>query len=292
MLPNFKHKAIHEYKRILDIIAGPKGFESKPRDQKVRETFLEELHIDPYYPILEFKERRFAYKYLAGEFQWYFQKELTLEKINDFSSFWKNITNSDETVNSNYGSILFGKQLRWVYDSLISDKDSRQAIAFLNEPKYQYKGNRDFVCTMYLNFFIRNNKLNMKMNIRSNDMVFGFSYDAPFFSFIQQYMYLWLKETKYPELELGTYIHYADNIHYYERHFDIMDKIRTTQPLDELEQPRFELHTMPFTINENGFYTLTKTGLDFCNNVAILGKDGVKEYQPYIKQLQTIFNIN
>jgi hypothetical protein len=77
---------------------------------------------------------------------------------------------------------------------------------------------------MYVNFWIRKDYLDMKVQMRSNDVFFGLTYDAPWFSTIHQSMYLNLKEI-YPDLKLGMYYHCADNIHFYERHFEIVDKI-------------------------------------------------------------------
>lgn len=255
--------ASSEFKRILNKIKN-RGKQTNPRDLKVKEILLQILEIHPHYPIIDYPSREFNWRYLAGEIGWYLRKDTKLTYIQPFSKFWNKITNTDNTVNSNYGQLLFGEQLRWVYDSLVKDKDSRQAIAFLNQPKFQYPGNKDFVCTMYLNFFIRDNKLNMKMTIRSNDMVYGFSYDAPFFSFVQQHMYLWLKETKYPELELGTYYHYADNIHYYEQHFSLMNKILKE---DMKTPPLFILKERMFDIDEEGNYILYDKAKDFCDKV-------------------------
>jgi len=64
----------------------------------------------------------------------------------------------------------------------------------------------------------------MKVQMRSNDIYFGLTYDAPWFSSIQQSMYLNLKEI-YPDLKLGMYYHCADNIHFYERHFELTNQI-------------------------------------------------------------------
>ena len=265
------------------------GSETNPRGQRCRGIYFKMMEINPLYSIPDFKEKPFTYKYLAGEFAWYFKKERSLDIIQNFSTFWSKITNDDKTINSNYGYLLLGKQLRWVYDSLVKDKDTRQAIAFLNQPKFQYKGNLDFVCSMYLNFFIRNNKLNMKLSIRSNDIVYGFCYDVPWFSFILQYMFLWLKETKYPDLELGSYYHFADNIHYYERHFELIDKINYTS--NEPQQHLFKLEKLPFLIDENCNYSLTEVGNKFCEKVIQLGQNKIKEYEPYIHQLKKLFKI-
>jgi thymidylate synthase len=99
---------------------------------------------------------------------------------------------------------------------------------FFNQPKFQFEGNKDFVCTMYANFFIRNNKLNMKIQMRSNDIFYGLTFDAPFFSFLHQSVYLILKD-QYSDLELGVYHHFADNIHFYERHFELAEEIKSNR---------------------------------------------------------------
>jgi thymidylate synthase len=180
--------------------------------------------IKPEYCIADFEARKFNFKYLAGETYWYLLRNNSTEVIDMFSSFWKNIKNPDGTVNSNYGKILLGKQMNWVINSLKKDRDTRQAIAYVGGSDFQFEGNKDFVCTQYLLFFIRNNELHMKVQMRSNDMAYGTTYDLPWFSTIHQTVYLNLLET-YPELQLGGYFHFSDNTHYYERHFDTMLKI-------------------------------------------------------------------
>ena len=212
------------------------GEESQPRDLKVKEAILTNFIIDPRQPIANFPQRKFNWKYLAGELAWYLKQDRDVNYIGAFSNFWSHITNPNSNeINSNYGSLVFNaKQFGWVVDSLVADKNSRQAIMFFNQPKFQFEGNKDFVCTMYANFFIRNNALHMKIQMRSNDIFYGLTFDAPFFSFLQQSVYLKLKET-YPDLELGMYYHYADNLHFYERHFDLASEIRFEEikPADE-----------------------------------------------------------
>ena len=203
------------------------GTTSQPRDLKVKEAVLTDFVIAPKQPIANFPQRKFNWKYLAGELAWYLKQDRDVDYIGAFSNFWSHITNPNSNeINSNYGSLVFNaKQFGWVVDSLVADKNSRQAIMFFNQPKFQFEGNKDFVCTMYANFFIRNNALHMKIQMRSNDIFYGLTFDAPFFSFLQQSVYLKLKET-YPDLELGMYYHYADNLHFYERHFDLASEIR------------------------------------------------------------------
>jgi thymidylate synthase len=232
--------------------------------------------VNPKQAFANFNSREFNWKYFAGELAWYLNKDTNIDYINQFSGFWKNITNpGTNEINSNYGSLLFGEQLQWVVDSLKKDKNSRQAIAFLNQPKYQFEGNKDFVCTMYLNFSIRKNKLDMKVQMRSNDIFYGLTFDAPFFAFVQQHVYLWLKST-YPELELGTYHHYADNIHFYERHFELAETIR----YESLHEKQYTMEiTEPVFNIENGSMLLTEHGINMIHNINEgINKNADKDY--------------
>jgi len=223
---------------------------------------METLTINPEYSLMDFECRPMNFKYLMGEFAWYLIRDNNIDFINNFSSFWKNIADDNGNINSNYGKILFGEQLQWALDALKNDKNTRQSIAFINQPKFQYEGNKDFVCTMYLNFWIRDNKLNMKVQMRSNDIFYGLSYDAPFFSFIQQSMYMWLQDT-YDNLELGTYYHSADNIHFYEKHFENANDIASK----ELKQPlSFKLKTPLFYLKD-GNMLASAAGSDFITDV-------------------------
>ena len=198
-----------------------------PRGLKVKESILSNFVIDPKEPIANFDKRKFNWKYLAGELAWYLDQDRDVDFIGSFSNFWGTLTNpGTNEINSNYGSLIFNKeQFGWVIDSLVADKNSRQAIMFFNQPKFQFEGNKDFVCTMYSNFFIRENKLNMKVQMRSNDIFYGLTFDAPFFSFLLQSVHIKLLET-YPDLQLGDYYHFTDNLHFYERHFSLADSIK------------------------------------------------------------------
>jgi thymidylate synthase len=250
------------------------GRESSPRGLPVRELELQELVINPNVPLIDFEARPFNWKYFAGELAWYLTKDTNIDFINNFSNFWNGIADSAGNINSNYGNLLFGEQLQWVLDSLKRDDNTRQAIAFVNRPKFQYEGNRDFVCTMYLNFWIRDNRLHMKVQMRSNDIFYGLTYDAPFFAFIQQTVWYWLRET-YPTLDLGNYYHCADNIHYYERHFAIADKILAEESGSpywfHLKEPLFNL--------KDGIMLPTDAGRGFMEDILVVVNDKESTYE-------------
>jgi thymidylate synthase len=226
---SYNHINYQVFQLLEDLEAA--GDNSSPRGLQTKSANLATLEIDPLYSVMNFKPREFNFRYFAGELAWYLKAETSIDYINNFSSFWKNVCPNGH-ANSNYGSLLFKdhpgsqnvNQLEWVYNSLVKDQNSRQAVAFFNCPHFQYEGNKDFVCTMYMNFFISKGYLDMKVQMRSNDIYFGLTYDAPWFSSIQQSMYLNLKQI-YPDLKLGMYYHCADNIHFYERHFELTNQI-------------------------------------------------------------------
>jgi thymidylate synthase len=209
---------------------------------------------------------------------WYLKKDRDVDYIGQFSGFWSNITNPNTNeINSNYGSLVFNKeQFGWAVDSLLKDKNSRQAIMFFNQPKFQFEGNKDFVCTMYANFFIRNNKLNMKIQMRSNDIFYGLTFDAPFFSFLHQSVYLILKD-QYSDLELGVYHHFADNIHFYERHFELAEEIRSSRISSEGHT--FELKDKFIDYTSSDGVKLTNAATEFIARI-----DDMVTHEPLAKR--------
>jgi len=272
------------FKQIIGHIK-ESGDESQPRDLKVREVLLADFDLDPAMPIANFKNRPFNWKYLAGELAWYLHRDRDIDYISNFSSFWKGITNPDSNqINSNYGSLVINnEQMSWVIESLKKDINSRQAIMFFNRPDFQFEGNKDFVCTMYANFFVRENMLFMKVQMRSNDIFYGLTFDAPFFAFLHQSIWHILKET-YPDLKLGRYFHFADNLHYYERHFELADNIMAEE---ETEANTFVIKK-PFLEYKNGTVRLSDAAREYCSRIdASIGQDGVN----YKNILSDYFNI-
>lgn len=255
------HALNYQFQQMVHRI-NSEGIHSSPRGLQVKELELTTMPINPHFAIPDFQARPFNWKYLMGEMSWYLQRDTNIGFINNFSNFWQGIATSEGYINSNYGYILFDDQMEWAKQALLKDKNTRQAVCFLNRPKYQYEGNKDFVCTMYLNFWISDNKLNMKVQMRSNDIFYGLSYDAPFFAFVQQTMWHWLKDT-YEGLELGTYYHCTDNIHFYERHFKTAEQIVK----EDVKDPVFFMLKEPLFNCKDGQYILLPAGQNFITDV-------------------------
>ena len=104
----------------------------------------------------------------------------------------------------------------WAKESLVRDKDTRQAILRFNLPEHAGFGNKDFTCTMHGIFLIREDKLNFSVNMRSNDLTLGLVYDMPWFVSLMYRMRDELKDV-YPELKIGYYTHNVHSLHIYDR---------------------------------------------------------------------------
>jgi thymidylate synthase len=174
---------------------------------------------------VELKEREMNYDYLLGETEWYASGSLRVEDIAKYSSFWNSLADPNGTVNSNYGFLInlekhAGKsQFEWCYEALKKDKYTRQAIMNYNQPKHKYPGVKDFVCTISQTFIVREEALDSIVLMRSNDLIYGLTYDLPWFTQLQINMAGALK------LPVGKYHHYDTSLHVYERHFDMLKAI-------------------------------------------------------------------
>lgn len=198
------------------------------RGHKMKEKILSCFKFRPYECILHFPPKRgFNEKYFKAELEWYLFGNFDVSFIAEYAKFWKTIANDENKVNSNYG-VYVREQFPHIVNTLKKDKYSRQAVISIYNSNHRFINSKDIPCTIYLLFWIRDNYLNMKVSMRSNDIFWGLTYDAPFFSLVQQSLYLLLKDT-YPDLKLGWYYHFTDNIHYYsERHEDIAEFIINT----------------------------------------------------------------
>jgi thymidylate synthase len=220
---------------LTDLIQNPE-YSVSPRGFKINEI-MNTVHIveDPSLCLYENTRRSSQLKYIAAETVYYFSGRRDLNFIKKYAAFWEQIANEDLTVNSAYGNLIFTEENKvgmtqwvWAFQSLVKDKDTRQAIILFNKPEYQYFGNKDVICTLNGIFNIRDNKLNFTIQMRSNDAILGTPTDFAFFCLLQMQMLKLLQETAYPELELGTFTHIANSYHVYERHFDLIKDMITS----------------------------------------------------------------
>ena len=98
--------------------------------------------------------------------------------------------------------------------------DSRRAVMIYQRPsiwsEYHIDGCNDFICTNSVAYYIRKGKLHCSVSMRSNDVVYGYKNDYAW----QQYMLMNLANDL--DVEPGNMIWQVQNLHVYEKHFDLV----------------------------------------------------------------------
>lgn len=155
--------------------------------------------------------------YVAAELLWYWSSRNDLDFITKFSKFWNRVTDDGKTANSAYGYILQEKhgfnQIETMIDLLKHDPYSRRAVININVPNPNVKTTKDEMCTICLNYQIRDGVLDCNCVMRSNDFNFGLRNDIAYFIFLQKYIADQLG------VGYGSYTHYAFSMHMYDADF-------------------------------------------------------------------------
>ena len=257
MIENECNSFAEAYVNALHEISNEPQYITSPRGKNIAEvTNCTFIINDPTKCVLKNPHRDNIDKYLAGELKWYFTGDNKIETISKYSGFWSGIANPDGTANSAYGDLIFKRtnehgwtQWGWSLMSLLKDKDSRQAVMYFGRQDFQTEHTKDFPCTCYGQFLIRDNKLHFHIYMRSNDIIRGTTFDVPFFCLLQQNMLLLLQE-KYINLKLGDYYHNATSLHLYEEHFVLAEEILSSNTKNDDE---FPMMTVPL-VTEKGNY--------------------------------------
>ena len=158
--------------------------------------------------------RNWNLKYARREWNWYLSGNPSAKEISKFAPIWKNHMDKKGNVRSNYGWQWNRKNsLSKVIDKLKNNKNTRQAVLSIYDSKEIDTYNFDTPCTNSIHFQIVENKLCMTVNMRSNDLWYGFCNDQYCFSKLQELISLKLN------IEIGWYYHFASNLHLYDKNF-------------------------------------------------------------------------
>lgn len=218
------------YVGLARLLRDEHEYEASPRGKKVKESLGVRFEItNPLDRIPYIPARKFSMQYVIAESLWYLSGNNKTEWIANYAPFWNSITDDGKTANSAYGARLFrenekiagGRINQWEYikNELNNDPDSRRAVMHIRVPDDSVDAKLDVPCTLALQFFIRDGKLNLMVNMRSSDLILGIAYDIPAFTIFQELMALEL------DVPVGRYIHVSNSLHVYEQHFEMLDNI-------------------------------------------------------------------
>jgi len=180
-------------------------------------------------------------EYVKAELAWYESKSDNVFDIygddRDPPQAWQYSANKHGSINSNYGLLInsdkYFQQYDQALDELLMNPNSRRASMIYTRPsiwaEYNEHGKNDFICTNAVTYYIRASKLHAVVQMRSNDVVFGYKNDYAWQLYvlnnlIEDYNFSQkqLDGLDDGELEAGDIIWQVQNLHVYERHFDLV----------------------------------------------------------------------
>ncbi len=234
---------------VVDGIGTHPDHECSPRGQRIRELIAPTLVLtNPRARLLSNPAREANYGFAVGEFLWYWAGRQDLKSLAYYNKRSAQFSDDGVHVNSAYGyrtrfraysARSNSSGVPWLNEgrtqweacirTLVEDRDSRRALLIVNEPgdnvQASYEGSKDVPCTLSLQFFIRDRKLVLHAHMRSNDAVWGLTYDLFSFTLFQECMLNELRAAGMTDLTLGDYIHTVGSLHIYDRHFEMASAV-------------------------------------------------------------------
>lgn len=173
--------------------------------------------------------------YIEKEIAWYESQSTNINDIygeeRDAPAAWKYAADKHGNINSNYGKLVFSEEYYQQFQSAVfeldKNRDTRRATMVYNRPsiwtEYDQNGKSDFICTNAVTYYIREDMLHAVVQMRSNDVVFGYKNDYAW----QQYMMkkvcsMYNDINPFDDIYPGMLFWQVQNLHVYERHFNLV----------------------------------------------------------------------
>ena len=165
--------------------------------------------------------------YIDAELDWYLGCSTNINDIrykDEPPTAWQYAANKYGEINSNYGKLIFDDKYYRQFDNVINElnhePDSRRAVMIYNRPsiwtEFDENGKNDFICTNAVSYYIRDGYLQSVVQMRSNDVVFGYKNDYAWQRYVMNMV------ANEVDCEVGTLTWQVQNLHVYERHFDLV----------------------------------------------------------------------
>ena len=172
-------------------------------------------------------------EYIEKELAWYQSGSTNIKDIygeeREPPAAWLYAANKHGEINSNYGHLIdsdkYFNQYQQVIDELAENPDGRRAIMIYTRPsilmEYNENGKSDFICTNAVTYYIRDDKLHAVVQMRSNDVIFGYRNDVAWQNHLLNNLCHSLAYNLV-EARPGTIHWQVQNLHVYERHFNLV----------------------------------------------------------------------
>jgi thymidylate synthase len=199
-----------EWRRTLTLCLHHPHYAPTPRGKHNRERLADLLTIDMMHPVLTIKKRNLGYRFLCAEPAWMLSGDNRVATIKEYSKSIAYFSDDGDTFFGAYGPKIVA-QLPYVISALRRDRDCRQGV--INIWRESPPATKDPPCTLNCQFLIRNDRLDLFVNMRSSDVWLGVPYDVFNFSMLAGFVILELGD---PTLKPGVLFQYAGSRHLYE----------------------------------------------------------------------------
>jgi thymidylate synthase len=163
-------------------------------------------------------------EYVERELEWYRSMSLFVEDIpGKTPAIWQQVASKHGKINSNYGWAIWHSKNYCQYENVLHElmnfPNSRRAVMIYTRPSmwddYNENGMSDFMCTNAVQYMIRDGQLVAVVQMRSNDVVFGYRNDYAWQRYVADQLTKALGLDVEPKI-----IWHVGSLHVYERHFD------------------------------------------------------------------------
>lgn len=198
------------------------GSQVSPRGINCQEILQNTTIVDMKSPVVTVKRRKLGRRFLVAEAHWILSGKNDVASISPYSKEISKFSNDGRTFDGAYGPKIVD-QLRYVCDTLVEDKDTRQAV--ISIWRENPRKSKDVPCTIACQFFIRERQgtfyLDCSDYMRSSDAWLGVVYDWFNFSMLSAYVLLSLRsrDNFFWGVELGLLRLTAGSQHIYESNF-------------------------------------------------------------------------
>lgn len=226
-------------------------------------VFFEFEH--PINQLLLLNKRKFNPFFAVVESAWILSGRNQLSDLQTIISDYGQYSDDGNTLNGAYGFRIQNyfeiDQLEPLIALLKKDRETRRAVITLYSPKDLINSDSlDIPCNTSVFFKIRNNKLDITIINRSNDLYLGVPYNVFVFNILQQYIANKLG------IEIGVQRHFTDCLHLYKQDLIKVKEIITSNSNSQIKKWREE---------SEGVENLVEGILESFNEISALDVDNI-----------------
>jgi thymidylate synthase len=244
-----------------------KGEKVAPRGTETKELRSVNIELtNPANNLMLVEDRKFNLAFALAESIMLFDSSDDSNFVKYYSYFndtIKNYSDDGVTMEGAYSSRVAANIPR-IISMLKEDPNTRQAVLQIYGREFLDKTTKDVPCTLNLQFLLRDNKLELHVYMRSNDIIWGLPYDIFNFTNLQMVV------ANTIGADLGSYFHTVSSMHVYERHYELLLDIVSDLSLElvhnKTQACKFPISTIQYH-NINNYTQQLALVCYYCNTI-------------------------